>query len=157
MKKRLILSIIVALTAAFCVHAQSANVVSELLETEKATLGQVSYLCATELNLISESSSYAEAVDALKKEGILKNSAKLTAESPVRLGQLTLILSKTWKINESLFYNWFQNRRYAFMQCKALNIIPSSATSLKIVSGQEVLNYVTICIGRFEGNLGGAE
>ncbi len=144
MKKRLIFLFSMIFTA-MAIHAQSADCISELLETQKATMGQVSYLCASHLGIIEESASYEEALTAMKEAGVIRNSKRITINTPVRMGQFTLILSKCWNIQESLFYKLLKNKRYAFMQCKALGIIPTSTTSVKIVTGREVLNYVTIC------------
>lgn len=144
MKKRLIFLFSMIFTA-MAIHAQSADCISELLETQKATMGQVSYLCASHLGIIEESASYEEALTAMKEAGVIRNSKRITVNTPVRMGQFTLILSKCWNIQESLFYKLLKNKRYAFMQCKALGIIPTSTTSVKIVTGREVLNYVTIC------------
>lgn len=144
MKKRLIFLFSMIFTA-MAIRAQSADCISELLETQKATMGQVSYLCASHLGIIEESASYEEALTAMKEAGVIRNSKRITVNTPVRMGQFTLILSKCWNIQESLFYKLLKNKRYAFMQCKALGIIPTSTTSLKIVTGREVLNYVTIC------------
>ncbi len=149
MKKTIFLCLIAF--AAFCVHAQSAESVSDLLESEKANMGQLSYLCASKLGVISEDTSYADALDVLKKEGIVRDSKKITAETPVRMGELSFVLSKTWDIEGSLFYKINKSKRYAFMQCKALGIIPSSVSGIKIASGRDVLNAITMCNNLYPG------
>lgn len=131
-------------------YAQNADVVSALLEEDKATLGQVSYLCATQMGLIPETASEDQAVEALKQAGIIKDSPRLTAASPVRMNQFAYILCESWNIQESLMYRLMPNKRYAFMQLKALGIMPQSTVGLKKVTGQEVLNCITVCIQNYD-------
>lgn len=135
-------------TSAF---AQNADVISALLEEDKATLGQVSYLCASQMGLIPDSATEDQAVEALKQAGILKDSNKLTASSPVRMTQLAYILCESWNIQDSLMYRIMPCKRYAFMQLKALGVMPQSTLGLKKATGRDVLNCITVCIQNYDG------
>ena len=60
-----ILSVLFILFAAGVAFAQSADVVTDILESDEATYGQVCYLSAIHQGLISEEASYEDAVSTI--------------------------------------------------------------------------------------------
>jgi len=73
MKK--VFSIFLLLILGGMIFAQSADFVTELLKTEKATYGQVCYLTAVYRDLIDEKASPEDAVNALAKINELPKNA----------------------------------------------------------------------------------
>ena len=62
MKK--IVTLVLALFLCLSVYAQSADVITDILESEEITFGQVCYLTAVQMNIIEDSTSYEDAVTA---------------------------------------------------------------------------------------------
>jgi hypothetical protein len=60
-------------------YAQSAARVSEVLNTEKATVGQAAYLAASYLNLVPETAEETEACNALVQKGICRKGSDPSA------------------------------------------------------------------------------
>lgn len=145
--KRSIFLLVFMLFVAGIAGAQSANRITEILEERQVTYGQVAYLADSELNLIQESASYADALKAAINAGIVKGEPE--ASTPVDYAALAYICSKTWKIEKSLFYKLSKSPRYAFKQLQSLGIISSNADPAQPVSGRTALNIITACIEQF--------
>nr|MCR5766435.1 hypothetical protein [Treponema sp.] len=60
-----IISLLLVLFVGGLLFAQSANVISDILESDEATYGQVCYLSAIHQGFISEEATYEDAVNAL--------------------------------------------------------------------------------------------
>ena len=103
MKK--IVSVLFSLVLGFSLYAQSADVITELLESEEATFGQVSYLVAVQKELISESDSYDAAVQALYENGIIPNLED--AQAPIPLVDIAYMYSRLWNVEGGLIYKGF--------------------------------------------------
>ena len=72
--KKIFLILFVALAAGSFSFAQSAQKVSEILEAEEITYGQLGYLSACQLSLVDDSTSYVEAFTALQNKGYVSKS-----------------------------------------------------------------------------------
>ena len=142
MKKRLLLAALLTVFAA-SLHAQSADTVTKLLESEKADLYTVSYICCVSADLALDTVSPEHAFDILSGRNLVKADS---GNTEVTWSLLALIVSDTWNIKESLMYTLFHNERYAFKQLKALGIIPSNANPHAPVSGSQVLDTLTMTI-----------
>ena len=70
MKK--IVSLLFALFLVLSAYAQSADVITDILETEEITFGQVCYLTAVQMNIVEDSASYEDAVTALYERDIFR-------------------------------------------------------------------------------------
>ena len=79
MKK--IISLVFALFLGLSVYAQSADVITDILETEEITFGQVCYLTAVQMKVIDDSASYDDAITALYEHGM--ESKMATASTSV--------------------------------------------------------------------------
>lgn len=146
MKKVLILFFI-GLISSFAT-AQSADVVTEIMEAKKLTYAHAAYLSATQLGYIEEDASYEEAIAALRKHNIIK--AGRSADSPIPLKQFACILCETWDIHDSILYYRTRSPRYAMRELRALKIIPATYTGSRMITGREALAMVTRCIDYYE-------
>lgn len=147
MKKTVVVSLVLAFLCAAAVSAQSADKVTEMIKTEKATWGQVCYFSSTYLGLVKDSATPEQSIDALKTAGYISTAP--AADTPIKLDQFALICAKTWKIKGSLLYTLFPTPRYAFRLLKANGIISSSADPSKTSNGHEALNIFTDCMGKY--------
>ena len=126
------------------VYAQSADVITDILETEEITFGQVCYLTAVQMNIIDDSVSYEGAVTALYEHGYIPEVEDFDA--PVPAVDLAYLYSKLWNIKGGLMYRLTKGSpRYAFQQFKIDGIIPRDENPTKKVSGQDVLNVFSQC------------
>ncbi|MBO4319399.1 MAG: hypothetical protein J5857_02910 [Treponema sp.] len=136
------------------VSAQSADRVTEILGEKQVTYGEIAYLAGSELNLVQEKTSYADALKIAVEAGIIKGNPEAT--DPISYAGLAFACSKTWNVSKSLFYKLSNSPRYAFKQLQSLGIIPSNADPSQTVSGRNALNIITACIEKFDAE-GGKE
>lgn len=148
MKK--IVSVLFCLLIGLTVYAQSADVITELLESEQVTFGQVSYLAAVQTNLIGEDDSYEAAVDALFQNGIIPLAKD--PETPIPLVDIAYIYSRLWPIKGGLMYRLTKGApRYVFKQFQADGILTSKQEPGDFVSGAKALSIYTSCVNKYSG------
>ncbi len=145
--KKIIIALFLMLIP-LALYAQSADRITEILETEKINYGQLSYLAATMLDLSSDDVSDEEAIQALQKEGYATN---IEASSNVTIAQTALLCAKAFNIKGSLWYMLLKNERYAIRMLKSYGIISQAIDPQSFVKGTDVLNLFTACI-EFNGS-----
>lgn len=138
-------SIIFTLFVVFSVHSQSADIITDILETEQATFGQVCYISAVEQGLIDEKDDYEKAVEALALNELIPDV--VDASLPVPLSDAAFVLSHIWDIKGSLMYSITKGSpRYCFKLFKADRIIPATAEPHDYISGATLLNIYNECV-----------
>ena len=146
MKK--IVSLIFALFLVLSAYAQSADVITDILETEEITFGQVCYLTAAQLNIIEDSTSYEDAVTALYEHGYIPGMEEY--DVPVPAVDLAYLYSKLWNIKGGLMYRLTKGApRYAFRQFQADGIVSADMDPSAYVSGEKALSIYTSCINKY--------
>ena len=141
-----IFSILLILFAGTFVFAQSANVITDILESDEATYGQVCYLSAIHQGLISEDATYEEAVEVLFARGQIPES--VGAYDTVYLANLAFIYVQIWpNIKGGLMFSLTNGSpRYAFKKLKSDGVISETTDPNEIVSGAQALNILTACM-----------
>ena len=148
MKKKL--SVLFCLFIGITLYAQSADVITELLESKEATFGQVSYLAAVQTNLIGEQDSYEAAVNALYEKGLIP--VLEDPEAPIPLVDVVYIYSRLWPINGGLMYRITKGSpRYVFKQFQADGILNSKQEPGDFISGAKALSIYTSCVNKYSG------
>ena len=146
MKK--IVSLLFALFLVLSAYAQSADVITDILETEEVTFGQVCYLTAVQMNIIDDSVSYEGAVTALYEHGYIPEVEDFDA--PVPAVDLAYLYSNLWNIKGGLMYRLTKGSpRYAFRQFQADGIIGADVDPANYVSGEKALSIYTSCISKY--------
>ena len=141
--------LIVILLAGGLAFTQSADVITDLLESDKVSFGQVSYLAAVQMNLLDENESYENAVKALVDNDIIPD---LEADTPIPLVDIAYIYSKLWDVKGGLMYRLTKGSpRYAFRQFQSDGIISSDADPAWLVSGAKALSIFTSCVNKYSG------
>ncbi len=163
--KKTLLCTVLALLGAGLAFSQSSEIMSEILDSEKATCAQISYLPAIYANLITEadsskslgatnaakgSASTAEAFEALKSNDYFKADAE--ANSEVTIAQVSYVYMKALGIKGGLFYTLFPSTRYAFKELKAKGILPVETDPSMKLSGRESIDLFTSCLDLAEGD-----
>lgn len=142
MKKIIIFLVTFLLSSA--VFAQSADVITEILDSSKVSYGQVCYLSAVSQGFISEDASYDDAINSLYDAGQI--SDKYAESDEVSMSNLAQIFAKSWNVKGGIMYKITKgSARYAFKQLKTDGVISSTSDPSKKVSGFECLSVFTNC------------
>ena len=142
--------LIVILLAGGLAFTQSADVITDLLESDKVSFGQVSYLAAVQMNLLDENESYENAVKVLVDNDIIPDGEE--ADTPIPLVDIAYIYSKLWDVKGGLMYRLTKGSpRYAFRQFQSDGIISSDADPAWLVSGAKALSIFTSCVNKYSG------
>ena len=143
MKKKIIF-ICLFLCLSFVCFGQSADFISKMIEAEQVTYEDVAYLCAINLELISEEDFGKEALSALEKAKVFSMPKNPT--ETVSYAALANMFMKTWKIKGGLMYSITKANRYAFRELQYLGFIAATEYPNKKPSGLEMLNLLTKCM-----------
>lgn len=143
---RRIISVLFVLFVGGLAFAQSADVVTDILNSDEVTYGQVCYLSAIHQGLISEDASYEAAVDALLARGQIPEN--VGAYDSVFMANLAFIYVQIWpNIKGGLMFSLTNGSpRYAFKKLKSDGLIPDNTDPNQVVSGREALNILTSCM-----------
>ena len=129
-------------------YAQSSQVVTEILNADKVTFGQVSYLVAVQEGLVDETASYADAVEALYYAKQIPSL--IFDESYVPAVNLCYMYAQMFNIKGGLMYKLFHGApRYAYKQMKYDGIFQDNIYPDKLLSGSEALNIYTACLMKY--------
>lgn len=146
MKKILIvlLSVFVSISA----FAQSADVITEILDADQATYGEVCYLSAVQQNFVKEDATYEDAIQALRSEGQLVNS--VDANEFIKAQDAAAVFAAMWHVEGGLMFRITKGApRYAFKQFQADGILSSSMDPATYMSGADVLKMYTSCVKKY--------
>lgn len=125
-------------------YSQSADVITNLLESKTVTAGQMAYISACHQSLVNDSASFEDALQALKNAGQLSDDVE--NDSVVKLDFVAAMYAKMWNVKGGLFYTITKgSSRYAFKQLKADGVIPQSWDPKTKISGTQALNLYTKC------------
>lgn len=142
MKK--IFLIVLGLFISISAYSQSQDVITEILESSEATFGQVCYISAVMQSLVSDDSSYDDAVLAVYENEQLPYITE--SSQPIPLIDAAYLFSFMWDIKGGLMYKITNGApRYVFKQFQVDKIIPYDAEPNQIVSGIEIMRMFTSC------------
>ena len=146
MKKTLL--VLAAFFCAITASAQSADVITEILETEEVTFGQISYIVAVQMDLVGEKDSLEIAIEKLYEKGIIP--AQEDPDAAIPAVDVAFIYSKLWKIKGGLMYRITKGSpRYAFKQFKSDGVINQDLDPGASLSGAEALSMYTACVNTY--------
>lgn len=150
MKKAL--SFIIAIFIAGAVYAQSADVITSMLETEEVNYGQLCYLSAVHQNLIEDNASFEDAVKVLYEKGQLPS--EVNPYDTVYMVNLSYIYMQMWpEAKGGLMYRLTKGSpRYAFKQLRADGCLPLRADPKAVVSGVTALDILSACMVAYGGS-----
>ena len=134
---------------AFFAFAQSAEKVSQIIESEKISAGQTAYLAAVYADLIQEDAEENEAFDIAVQNGWISSSKN--ADDAISLAELSKVCTKVAGLKGGLLYRITSLPRYAFKELKARDVLDSYADPSMTVSGQNAVAVLNACIGIVSG------
>ena len=126
------------------VAAQSNDRIDELLLQSTARLDSTAYIVLAAGGQIAESDSPDIAIEKARALGLI--SKEQSAESPVKLQDLSLMLMKGLGLKGGVMYSLFPGTRYAYKELNYRKVIDGHLGPLHTVSGEEVirtLGYAT--------------
>lgn len=124
--------------------SQSADFVTEIINSEAITYEDVAYFCALNLGLVSDDATPSEAMVALDKANVY--SMPNNSKEYIPYDALANMLMRTWGIKGGFFYSITKSNRYAFKELQNKGFIPTNVSSKESVSGIEMLNLITRCL-----------
>ena len=148
--KKIFACLVFSLLTSISVFSQSSAVLSEMIETEKASYAQASYLPAIYANLVSDEASLEDAFKALSDNGYFNENTN--SQESLSLSQLSFIYVKVFQIKGGLFCRMFNSPRYAFKELKAQGVLPPEADPAMSVSGHDVIDIFNQCLEMVGGN-----
>ena len=140
--KKLFLSVIF-FTLLFCLQAQSAQKITELISTQKASYGNASWLIALQAGLAQDDVSEEVALQLLKENAWLPEETKIDDE--IKLQDFALLCTRAFDIKGGIFYRLTKNSRYALRELKAMKIISNDSDPKASVSGKQMINILNSC------------
>ena len=149
MKKLAVALVLVALVSATA-FSQSADIITQLLETNETTYGQAAYLAAVYKESVSETATEQDALQAMVDAGYI--DASKSADSVIPLKDLAKLCARVTGIRGGLFYSLTHAPRYAYRELKAKGIVPQSSDPSQKVSGRDALAVLNGCIKLAGGN-----
>lgn len=142
---------IASLFLSAAVYSQSADVVTEILQSEKATYGQIAYLSGVRQKLINDDASYEDAVNIMKSKGAVKKT--VNADDVIPYADISYLYLQIWpKARGGFMYRLTNGApRYAFIFLREEGYIDQHAAPTDSVSGQVALNLLSECMNAFGG------
>ena len=148
MKKKI--SVLFFLLLSAVIYAQSADVITELLDSKQASFGQICYLAAVQQNYVDEDASYEAAVQSLFENGIIPDYED--PQAPIPLVDIAYIYSRLWPIEGGLMFKLTKGSpRYAFKQFQSDGILSRRQDPSDYVSGAKALSIYTSCVKKYSG------
>lgn len=146
MKK--IIGLFIGLLLAATAFCQSNEKVSVILNSSEITYGQACYLSAVYQNLIADTDTEDQAIEALYNDGQLPDL--VYAGDSIPLVNLSFIFTKMMNVEGGLMYRITKGSpRYAFKQLKSDGILKNNDDPSKILSGSEALTLFTTCYMKY--------
>ena len=122
MKRTLGIAVALFLTVAAS-FGQSAEKLDKILETEKATFGQATYLIQTALNDNSDKLDFETAFERFKSENQNLIRDSVTAEDVIPVKTYAFLLMKAFDVKGGMMYRIYPCPRYAYRDLQYLAVI----------------------------------
>ena len=145
---RRFVTLTLALLFVTAAYSQSADVITEILDSKKATFGQACYISAVQQDLIEDDASFDDAIMVLKEEGQIPE--RVNSDDVIPMIDAVYIFSQMWDIKGGLMFTLTKGApRYAFRQFQADGLISSSVDPSFNLSGSDLLQLYTACVRKY--------
>jgi hypothetical protein len=122
-------------------HGQTAADMDELLDTRAITWAQACGFVLPAAGALDPDVSAETAFEMAREKGWLPKGA--SAQSPLNLGGLSLLIVQSFSIKKSLLFVLFPGPRYAYRQLEYLELMPGLRDPEMRVSGERFLNILS--------------
>ncbi|MCR5046122.1 MAG: hypothetical protein K6A42_06065 [Treponema sp.] len=133
----------------YVVSAQSADKISQIIDSQEITYGQSAWLacsCATESG---DKMSFEEAVSIAAKKGWIKDG--FISDGTINLQELCGMFVKVSQVKCGLLYRITKSDRYAYKELRANGTLDSSADPSMKVTGPNAVAILNSCIKKAGG------
>lgn len=140
------------LMAAAAVSAQSAQKISQIVESPELSYGQAAYIALSysDAETMDESADDAQAFEAAFQRKWIKNGA--VVQAAIRLDELSALYLSAVGIKGGVLCGLIKNSpRYSFRELKALGLLDQYADPAMKIDGQNALNLFNACVQAAEG------
>lgn len=135
---------------AFGVYAQSADKISEIIESEEITYGQSAWLAYSYAEEGGESADYGTALQSAVEKGWVSSGA--VSDKPINLQELCGLFVKAAGMKGGLLFRLTKANRYAFKELKAVSVLDSAADPSMTVTGQNAVSILNACVKKAGGS-----
>lgn len=140
------------LIAAAAVSAQSAQKISQIVESPELSYGQAAYIALSysDAETMDESADDTQAFEAAFQRKWIKNGA--VVQAAIRLDELCALYVSAAGIKGGVLCGLIKNSpRYSFRELKALGLLDQYADPAMKIDGQNALNLFNACVQAAEG------
>ena len=140
--------LILLLSMALPLAAQSNQILDQLLDQPAASFGDVVYMTLTAARLVADTATREQALETLQQQDW--KVPVLAADAPILLGDYAFLLMKAFKLSGGMFYSLFPGPRYAVRELGYLKIIATDARPDRTLSGEEAVRILGNVMARKE-------
>jgi hypothetical protein len=141
MGKKMILFLgFVILAGAGSIHAQSNQIIDDLLEAQMTSFGQAAYLVLTATSRISEDATLQNAASTLSGQDW--TVAERAADEPLTLGEYAYLLMQAFDIEGGVMYRVFPGPRYASREFAYRKFIRGNGSPNRTFNGDEAIGIL---------------
>jgi hypothetical protein len=131
------LLLILLISSAATLHAQSNQAVDRLLDEKPASFGDAAYVILSAVGFVNENATGDEATAAVTERKLLPKTPAAT--DPVTLGQVCFLIMETQGLKGGLLYRLFPGPRYATRELAAQGLLKGYTHPGRVVTGEEVM------------------
>ena len=130
-------------------HAQSADFMTQLLETKNVTYGQVCYFTALYQGSIPETASQQDAFDFINKSGYVYKDS-VTAADSVTMADLSYLIIKTFNVKGGIMYSLFPTPRYALRLLESDGLVSQFTDPSGKIKGSDFIALFIRCLEYYD-------
>ena len=142
--KKIFTLILSSLILTCSLQAQSADRVTDVINSERVTFGQACYFFATATGKVEDNIAYDDSIKFFQDSGSLRVLAD--ENDPITLGTIAQLASDAFEVKGSLFLALFGNSRYAYRQMKADGVFKNNDDPSFVPDGHKFLAILTDCL-----------
>jgi hypothetical protein len=139
------LLLILLLSSAATLSAQSNQVLDRLLEEKPASFGDAAYVILSAAGFVTENATGEEAAAAVADRRLLPKTPAAT--DPATLGQVCFLIMETQGLAGGLLYRLFPGPRYATRELAAQRLLKGYTHPDRLVTGEEVMWILGAVLG----------
>ncbi|MBT3273618.1 MAG: hypothetical protein HN368_10705 [Spirochaetales bacterium] len=140
MKKSHLVSLMLLLFTAQIVFSQSNEILDQLLDEERASLGRASYLVFMASGIASEDWTIERSIQELHSRNW--GLEEFGADTHVKTGVFALMIMKEFGMKGGIMYAIIPGPRYAAREFSYRGFVPGVASPGRILSGAEVTHIL---------------
>lgn len=129
-------------------YSQSADSVTNILESQQVNYAQVSYFVAVHLELLPDGANEQQAMNVLTLANI--SDIPENPYKPLTYKKFSQMCMNAWIKKGGLMYSITKSPRYAFREMQSLGLISLQKYPNQYLSGKEALNIMSKCIKIYE-------